>query len=197
MIRPMAFTICAQRSCSRSSWALPAGGELVVLRLLVGLAHAPLGLQPSALHEAMQRGIEGAGLDFEQVVGLGANGLADPVAMLGTPLEGPENEHVEGALEELQAPFFIRRGGLGHSSRYSTALDVDRLLRVPTVLDEEQVGCDCCCRFVHGHDVSREMSSSDRRGPAPRHGAVKVRCNIRSDGGPVGRAEAALPGGLW
>ena len=129
MMRPIASTICDQRSRSRDSCSLPAAVSSVVLRPLVGLAHVPLGLQPSALLEAVQRGIERAGFDLEQVVGLRADGLADAVAVLGPPLQGPKNEHVEGALEELQAPVV---GSLGHSRRRSTALDVGHLQLVPT-----------------------------------------------------------------
>ena len=128
MIRPIACTSCDQRSCSRTSCAFPAGGQPVVLRALVGFADAPLGFQPAALLEPMQRRIERAGLDLQQIVGLRANGLADAVAVLRAPLEGPEDEHVERALEELQA---LVVGRLGHSRRQSTTLDVEALLLVP------------------------------------------------------------------
>ena len=107
---------------------LAFGREAIELRALVGLAHTPLGLQPSALHEALQRGIERAGFDLEQVIRLRPDRLADAVAVLGPPLQGAENEHVEGALEQLQAPVV---GVLGHSRRQSTALDVGRLRLVP------------------------------------------------------------------
>src|SRR5438132_1472772 len=63
----------------------------VVLRPLLGLAHAPFGFQPFALLEAVQGGIEGAGFDLEQFVGLRADGLADAVAVLGPPLQGAED----------------------------------------------------------------------------------------------------------
>ena len=76
----------------------------------------------------MQRGVERAGFDLEQVVGLRADRLADAVAVLRAPLQGPQDEHVEGALEEFQA---LVVGGFGHSRRQSTALDVDCLRPVP------------------------------------------------------------------
>ena len=78
----------------------------------------------------MQSGVEGAGFDLEQVVGLRADGLADTMAVLGPPLEGAKDEHVEGALEELQA---LCVGVFGHSRRKSTALDVGHLRLVPVL----------------------------------------------------------------
>src|SRR5262249_48149953 len=95
---------------------------------LIRLAHGPLGLQPAALLEAMQRRVERAGFDFEEVVGLRADRLADAMAVLRSPQQRPQDEHVEGALEELQATVV---GSLGHSRRRSTALDVDGLRLVP------------------------------------------------------------------
>src|SRR5688572_21716939 len=85
----------------------------VLLRLLVGLAHPPLRLQPSVLHEAVQGGIERAGFNLEEIVGLPANGLANAMAVLGPPLEGAQNEHVESALEQFQASIV----GSSHSPR--------------------------------------------------------------------------------
>jgi hypothetical protein len=88
MIRPITSTSCDQRSRSRESCAFPA----LELRPLVRLADAPLRLEPSTLYEAVQGGIERAGLDPEQIVGLLSDRLADAVAVLRTPLKGAENE---------------------------------------------------------------------------------------------------------
>src|SRR5437879_3276101 len=49
--------------------------------------------------------------------------------MLRSPLQRPEDQHVEGALQELE-PLFVVHGAFGHSRRESTALDVGRLLLV-------------------------------------------------------------------
>ena len=94
-----------------------------------GLLKVETGSLYPALHEAVQRGIQGARLDLEQVVGLHADGLADAVAVLRAPLKRAKDEHVEGPLEEFQALFV---GLFGHSRRQSTALDVDTLRLVPT-----------------------------------------------------------------
>ena len=118
MMRPMAWTSCDQRSLLARQLRLAGRGQLVVLRALVGLADAPLGLQPAALLESVQRRIERAGLDLEQIVGLGADRLADAMAVLRPPLERSENQHVERALEQFEAAFV---GRLGHSRRRSTA----------------------------------------------------------------------------
>src|SRR5262245_36603262 len=78
----------------------------------------------------MQRRIQRAGLDLEQLFRLRPDRLADAVAMLRTPLQGPQDEHVERALKQLQ-PLIV--GGLGHSSRQPTTLDVGCLLPVPAI----------------------------------------------------------------
>src|SRR5262249_49255475 len=96
----------------------------VVLRALVRFAQAPFGLEPPALLEPVKRRIQRAGFDPEQVLGLRADRLADAVAVLRPPLEGPQDEHVEGALEELQAPVV---GRLVEGVDSLQALDVERL----------------------------------------------------------------------
>ena len=105
MTRPIASTSCDQPVPLTRQLRFSRGRQAVVLRLLIRLAHAPLPLQPAALHETVQRRIEGAGFDLEQLVGLRADGLADAVAVVRTPLQDSKDEHVERALEKFQAPF--------------------------------------------------------------------------------------------
>src|SRR5688500_2990821 len=106
---------------------LTGRGQLVIPRPLVGLAQAPFRLQPATLHQTMQRRIERAGLDLQQIIRLRADRLTNAVAMVRSPLQGSKNEHVEGSLEELQV---LVVSVFGHSCRRSTALDVGRLLQV-------------------------------------------------------------------
>ena len=50
----------------------------------------------------MEGRIKRAGLDLEEIVGLGADRLADAVTMLRAPLQGSQDEHVERALQQLE-----------------------------------------------------------------------------------------------
>lgn len=66
--------------------AYRGGRDSFVSRALVRLADAPLGLQPAAFLEPVQRGVEGAGFHLQQLVRLrGSSGrcrarAADPTA---------------------------------------------------------------------------------------------------------------------
>ena len=82
----------------------PAGyAELVVLGLPPRLGQPPLLLEPPLSLEAVERGIEGALLDGEGVLGGLPDPPADAVAVHGPPAQGLEDEDVEGADEEVAA----------------------------------------------------------------------------------------------
>src|SRR5262249_43290966 len=107
--------------------------------------------------EPVQRGVEGARLDLEQVVRLHADGLADAMAVLGPPLERSKDEHVERALEELKTPVI---GAGCHSRRQSTALDVGWLRVVRNLRSWSLAGTD------RSHNIQapgRAVSSEARR----------------------------------
>src|SRR5436309_14827817 len=61
---------------------LARGREAVELRALVRFALVPFPFEPPALHEPVQRGVEGTRFDLEQIVGLRPDRLADAVAVL-------------------------------------------------------------------------------------------------------------------
>src|SRR5688572_4753125 len=74
----------------------------VVLRPLFVLRGFPLGRGPSPPLQPVQRGIERAMIDLEHVPGAGTYRDADPVAVLRPPLERPENEEIESALQQVE-----------------------------------------------------------------------------------------------
>src|SRR5690349_24544165 len=74
----------------------------VKLGALVGVGRLPVALHPPLPFEPMQRGVEGAGLDLERLGRLGADRLADRVAVLRPPLQRLKDQHVERALQDLQ-----------------------------------------------------------------------------------------------
>ena len=83
------------------------GGEFVELGFAAVFRVAPLRDEPAAFFEAMECGVKGALLDVEDRFGDLADALGDAVAVDGAEGDDFEDEHVEGALEEVG--FFGRR----------------------------------------------------------------------------------------
>jgi len=49
----------------------------------------------------MKRWIERASLDSQEIRRTAPDALADTVPVLGPPLQGPKDQHVEGALQQI------------------------------------------------------------------------------------------------
>src|SRR6266446_788596 len=82
------------------------GGEVVILGAAIVFGGAPAGFDPAATFEAMQRGIEGALLNLQNVLGGLLDALGDGPAVLRLESKGFEDEEIEGALGEIE--FFGR-----------------------------------------------------------------------------------------
>ena len=98
---------------------LACRGQLVIPRPLVGLADAPFRLQPATLHQTMQRWIERAGFDLEEMIRLRADRLTNAVAVVRSPLPGFEESACRGFPGGV--PGCWSSGCVGHSRRQSTA----------------------------------------------------------------------------
>lgn len=87
------------------------GGELVVAGAAVVFSGAPLGGDAASALHAAEGGKEGAGIDAEGAVADLLDAQGDAVAMHGLEGEGFEDEHFEGALDEVTG-FFGHAGCL-------------------------------------------------------------------------------------
>ncbi len=98
---------------------LAGGGEAVefelALQILTG--RLPLCGDPAFPLQAMQCGIERPMFHLQDVVGAALDVLGDLVAMSGTKNQGAQDQHVEGALQQVNSFFRFFRHSAG---RYST-----------------------------------------------------------------------------
>src|SRR5688572_8323043 len=95
---------------------LAGRGDAVELDALLRLAQRPLALHPALFFKAMERGVERSGFDLQRFGGLRGDGLPDGVAMLRSPLQRLEDEHVQRALQQLQTravAFLFHQMGVG------------------------------------------------------------------------------------
>src|SRR5215471_889246 len=80
----------------------PRGGQIVEARAPVVRRHAPRSFDPLVFFEPLQRRIEGTMLDQEFVAGTLLDRARDPLPMFGPEDQGPENQQVERALQEIK-----------------------------------------------------------------------------------------------
>src|ERR1041385_7991295 len=82
----------------------PAGRcQAVIFRTLIVLRLPPLGLDPTLALEAMQRRIQRAGLNLEDVARPRPDGLGDAVAVLRSPAQRLQDQHVQSPLDMLRS----------------------------------------------------------------------------------------------
>jgi hypothetical protein len=84
-------------------------GKPVILELSIAIRGClPFGGDPTSFLQTMQRGIEGTMLHLQEIVGGPLDMLADLVAMRGAIQKGPQDEHVQRALEKSVSFFHGR-----------------------------------------------------------------------------------------
>src|SRR5581483_10059461 len=91
---------------------LSGGGEAVLLHPLMVLAGFPIAPNPARALQPVQCRVERAGFHRQHIAGVQADGLADSIAMLGSPLQGLEDEQVQRALQQLNPVLVTRLHGL-------------------------------------------------------------------------------------
>ena len=102
MIRPIAWASCFHRGFLARELLPPERRQPVVLELAVpALRGFPLRAHPLLALQAMERRIERSVLDLQHVVGGALDVLGDVVAVGGPEAEGPQDQHVERALQQV------------------------------------------------------------------------------------------------
>ena len=79
---------------------LALGGEFVIFGAAIRFRDFPFGGEPAAAFETVKGRVDRAVFDLQRVVRTDANGLADAVAMAGTPLECLEDKEIESSLQK-------------------------------------------------------------------------------------------------
>ena len=81
---------------------LSLDGQAIELGPLFVLRHAPFGLDPAGAAQPVERRIEAAVLHLKEIFGSCADGLADAVPVLRTPLKRTKDQQVECALQYIE-----------------------------------------------------------------------------------------------
>ena len=99
--RPMAVDMRSHSPASTASCRRPDAREPVVLRPAAQLRDGPLGFDPALVLEAMERRVERALVDLQDVLGDLLDALRDRPAVQRAGLQRPEDEQVEGARKKV------------------------------------------------------------------------------------------------
>src|SRR5260370_23212040 len=86
----------------------------------------------------MQSRVQRASLDLQKLSRIRADRLAYSVSMLRPPLQGPENQHVEGALKKFDAVLIASSGS--HGRRHSTTTTHGRRLSTTALAEVSPIG---------------------------------------------------------
>ena len=99
--RPMAVDMRSHSLASTASCRRPGWREPVVLRPPAQLRDGPLGFDPALVLEAMERRVERALVDLQDVLGDLLDALRDRPAVQRVGLQRPEDEQVERARQKV------------------------------------------------------------------------------------------------
>ena len=118
----MPSSICSKLETSRSRCFWPAARELVAAHPAPVRRHAPARAHAARLEKALQRRIERAFFDAQELVRGALNVLDEPVAVQRLLLQGLENHHLERARKEVLAIACLRAHRRLHGSMASMAI---------------------------------------------------------------------------
>ena len=93
----------------------PGFREFVVFRAAVVIGGAPAGLDPAAAFEAMQRRIQRALLNLQNLARDLMEALGNAPAVLGAEGESSENQEIQSSLRKFDALLIAVRDSIWHS----------------------------------------------------------------------------------